>query len=194
MANENSKSQKFNNAVARATGTEVAQAPTPSVVVPPGLESIIGTFTPDEVNLAMSSGKLEWAPRAIALEEGMRIRGVLEGRGGDVDLEQVDRIQGTVTIRQVSTWVVREPKSGVRVSFLTSTQLEDKLPPFIGGNVDIYVGGLIESSKGGGRRYRDFLVGGDKLPNGQQRTWAKQLAAPVVETPAALPAGAEELL
>ena len=181
--NGTTKSTKFAAAVQRATGNELAvNAPMNEIAaptIPPGFEGMVGTFTPAFLAGRLSSGELEWAPRVIKLEEGMFIKAILEGRGGFVDLEQVDRVAKTVELKQVGTWIIRDPRSGMRGSFLTAAQLEDKLPPFVGGTVEIYVGKMLESSKG--HRYRDFLVGGEPLADGKTRTWAKALPAPVID-------------
>lgn len=183
--NQNStKSTKYAAAVARATGNElVVQSPVTDLEkpeIPPGYGAMVGFFTPEQLSARMGSGELEWAPRVIKLQEGMFIRAILEGRGGYVDMENVDRATKTVEIKQVGTWVIRDPQSGLRGSFLTAAQLEEKLPPFVGGIVEIYVGKMLESTKG--HRYRDFLVGGEKLEGGRTRTFARAaLPVPVID-------------
>jgi len=167
-------------------------------VIPEGYGGMIGTYTPEALAERMQSGQLEWAPRVLKLEEGMFIRAYLEGRGGDVEMENVDRVRGTVEVKLVSTWIIRDMSSGLRASFLTAAQLEDKLPPYIGGMVEIYVGGMIESKRG--HRYRDFMVGGDKLAGGATRTFARALPAPTIDVAAnengahKAAGGAEDLL
>jgi hypothetical protein len=146
--------------------------------VPQGYEGMIGKSSPDEVAKDVSSGKYEFAPIIVKLVQGMYLTGVLEGSGGVVELERIDRDPHTkeikVIVTEVNTWVIRDPKTGLRLSFLSAKQLETKLPPFVGGLVKIYVGPMLESSKG--TRYRDFRVGGEKLD--KPRTFAL-LAPPV---------------
>jgi hypothetical protein len=185
---KSTKSSKFAAAVGRATGEEMTvtkddPAATPQLIPSQEFGGIVQSYTPADVMADMSGGEMEFAPRVLELKEGMLIVGVLEGRGGNVELEEVDRVAKTVKIKQVPTWIVRDIKSGQRASFLTAAQLEDKLPPFIGGVVKIYVGGMVESKKG--RHYRDFLVGGPKLEGGASRSFAR-----VIDVPA-LPAGAD---
>lgn len=189
--NTTTKSSKFAAAVQKATGQEltVTDSGLGEVkvldAIPPGFGEIARPFTPDEAAIEMGKGDMEWAPRVLQLVEGLMIVGVLEGRGGDVEMDQVDPISKTVTTKRVGTWVIRAPRTGLRASFLTAAQLEDKLPPFVGGIVKIFVGPMRESKKG--HRYRDYLVGGEKLPNGATRTFARlQLAAaaPAIDVPA----------
>jgi hypothetical protein len=184
MSND-TKSSKYANAVNRATGQELetrnATQPAAALVVPAGLQGMVSAFTPDQVLVDMSKGDMEWAPFAIQMQEGMLLIGILEGRGGNVEIEEVDRVAGIVNIKQIATWVIRDPKTGVRGSFLTAAQLEDKLPPFVGGLIKIYVGAMLESRKG--HRYRDFRVAGERLGNGQTRTFARQLPAPIDVAP-----------
>jgi hypothetical protein len=183
MSNATTKSSKFAEAVGRATGQEIdvrqAGGAVASIELPAGMEGMVGTYRPDDVVVEMAKGTMEWAPRVLKLEEGMLIEGILEGQGGLVEMEEIDRAAGLVTIKTVQTWVIRNPRNGLRASFLSAAQLEDKLPPFVGGLVKIYVGPMLESRKG--HRYRDFLVGGAKLPDGKTRSFARALPAPAID-------------
>lgn len=174
------KSSRYADAVNKATGQELTVTGKDAgfdvavlEAVPPGFGSIAKPFTPDEAAIAMAKADLEWAPRVIQLVEGMMLEGILEGRGEDVELDEVDPILKKVTTKIVSSWVIRDPKSGLRASFLTAAQLETKLPPFVGDFVKIFVGGMKESKKG--HRYRDYLVGGARRTDGQPRVFTRPL-------------------
>jgi hypothetical protein len=170
------KSTKFAAAVANATGRtmEVAEETQALIVLPPkeqiaklipvGFGEIMQPFTADELALDMAKGELEWAPRILPMIEGAVIAGILEGRGPDVELDEIDKVTRTVSTKKIGSWIVRHPRTGLRASFLTAAQLETKLPPFVGGLVKIYVGQMLESKKG--HRYRDYLVGGEKRADG----------------------------
>lgn len=192
--NNGTKSQKYAAAVAKATGREltvnhdhqgVGELAVPTEI-PSGYGAIITLPAADQIGKDLASGELEWAPRVLTLATGMLIEGILEGRGGDVEMEEVEGVGAVrqVKIKLVGTWVIRDPKSGLRASFLSARQLEDKLPPFVGGYVKIYVGEMKESRKG--TRYRDFLVGGPRLPGGDTRSFARALPGTMIESPEAL--------
>lgn len=198
--NTTTKSDKFAQAVKKATGQEMTVTGADAglgelkalEVIPLGFGEIAKPFTPDEAAVTMASGKYEWAPRVLQLVEGLLVEGILEGRGEDVEMDQVDPVAKTVSTKIVSTWVLRAPRTGLRASFLTAAQLESKLPPFIGVMVKIFVGPMRESKKG--HRYRDYLVGGDKLPDGQQRVFSRPtLALPAGKVIDASAADAEDL-
>jgi len=202
---EPTKSQKFAAAVTKATGQAmtVRQDDVQTLVVLPSKEEIAAKipvgfgdlmtpFDNNELMLDLAKGEMEWAPAVLPLIEGTIIGGYLEGRGGNVDMDEIDPVTKTVITKRVGTWIVRHPRTGLRASFLTAAQLEEKLPPFVGGLVKIYVGGMLESKKG--RRYRDFRVGGPKLPDGAVRTFARKPAPQVIDVPAADPDDAEDLI
>jgi hypothetical protein len=198
------KSGKFASAVARATGQEMTVRsdeiqtlvvlPSKEEIqakIPVGFGDLMTPFDNNELMLELAKGEMEWAPAVLPLVEGTIIGGILEGRGGAVEMDEIDPVTKRVITKHVGTWVVRHPRTGLRASFLTAAQLEEKLPPFVGGPVKIYVGGMLESKKG--RRYRDFRVGGPKLPNGETRTFARKPTSTVIDVPAGGPEDAEDL-
>lgn len=188
IANGNTKSQKYADAVARATGQELAVQGQAAIavpaVIPDGFGAMVSLYSEASLGAEVASGKLEFAPRIIKLEEGLLLEGILEGKGGDVEFEEVDPHTKQVRSSTVSTWVLRSRDGNLRASFLSLAQLEDKLPPFVGGYVKIYVGPMRETRKG--TRYRDILVGGEKREDGQLRSFAKlaPIAIEVAEAPA----------
>lgn len=199
MAEQSTKSGKFADAVKRATGQELTVRDEglgyelPAVeetmkLIPPGFGDIIRPYTAQEVAVTIAKGDMEWAPRALAFKEGMLVEGILEGRGEDIEIDEVDPVTKTVRTKLVGTWVIRQERTGMRASFLTAAQLDYKLPPFVGSKVQIFVGLMMESKKG--HRYRDFLIGGAKLANGETRSFSRKPA--VIDVPAG-PESAEDL-
>jgi len=182
---------KFDRAVDRARGNgakDTEMAP----VTPPS--ALVGKATETDV-AEMLSGKYEVAPQIASLEEGDKIEGILEGEGPMAEVNDPT----TGEVREIRTWIIANASGTARVSILTSAQLERKLPPFVGGFVKIVRGKDIKTN--GGRRVADYLVGGERLPDGKKRTWArppmidataeaKQLPAGTPETAAAQPNGA----
>lgn len=165
--NGSSKSEKYNKAVARATGegeTPESNAPT----IPTGAMVVKA----DDATIAamMADGAMEWAPQVRKLEEGEMIVGILEGHGPPAELEKLNRVTKEVEISHVPTWILVSQDGGLRMSILSTVQLEKKLPPFIGGLVKIVRGKDLPT--GNGQRVTDYLVGGPKRTDGVKRTWA----------------------
>jgi len=184
--NGKTKSQEYAKAVAKATGREMEvvtanDEKSLALAMPVGLGDLVQAWDPGSLALDMAKNDFEWSPRVIKLEEGMLLDGILEGRGGTVEIEQSNRVERTVEIKHVGSWVLRHPTTGMRLSFLTASQLEDKLPPFIGSRIRIYVGPMLEARNG--HRYRDYAVGGERLKDGKTRSFARGTAAPVIDVP-----------
>lgn len=183
MANETttSKSDKFNKAVDRATGKETAGSPATSVVIG-DVGAMVSSFDASELNDLASSGKVEFAPQLMSLEEGQKIVGILEGMGPGNDFE--DPV--THDIRHVDSWIIASPEGTLRVSILSSAQLDRKLPPFIGGMVGIARNKDLKIANG--HRCADYQVWGPRMPEGKRRQWA---ALPSSTGQPALPAGGD---
>jgi hypothetical protein len=163
------QSDKYNKAVARATG----QAPEPTPGATPetpalssGMQAMISSVSQEEIGQLMNDSTLEFAPQALTLEEGQKISGFLEGEGPMAEVTDPT----TKEMRPVATWVIRSADGNARVSILTSAQLDKKLPPFIGGYVQIIRGKDVKTQSG--RRVTDYLVCGPKLANGKQRVFS----------------------
>lgn len=170
------ESPKYKAAVARATGQ--APEPTPGAttdapVLSSGMHAMIGSVSQEEIGQLMNDPTLEFAPQALTLEEGQRVSGILEGEGPMAEVTDPT----TKEMRPVRTWVIRSSDGNARVSILTSAQLEKKLPPFIGGPVQILRGKDVKTQSG--RRVTDYLVCGPKLKDGKQRTFSNPNPAPL---------------
>lgn len=163
------QSDKYNAAVKKATGQ--APEPTPGTspdapILSGGMQAMISSISPEELGQLMNDPGLEFAPQALSLEEGQKVSGILEGEGPMAEVTDPQ----TKEMRSVPTWVIRSHDGNARVSILTSVQLEKKLPPFIGGPVQIMRGKDLKT--GNGRRVTDYLVCGPKLKDGKQRVFS----------------------
>jgi hypothetical protein len=157
------KSDKFDNAVARATGNQSDDAG--AMVAPPGTEGMLSKFTPEDIQAKLATGKYEAAPQLLSLKPGQQITGILEGHGPAAEF--IDNNTGEV--KEVATWIIADPSGTVRVSILSSAQLDKKCNGFIGGEVTIARGNDVNI--GGSRRMTEYFVFGPKLPGGKRRQW-----------------------
>lgn len=119
----------------------------------------------DELQRYLRNKSFEFAPKNFKLKEGQMIMGFLEGNGPEAEFEN-DRGPSVV-----KTWIIRHPKLGVRLSILSSVQLDKKLDPFIGGEVYIYRGK--DENIGGSKRMTNYEVWGPYAADGKPRSWAK---------------------
>jgi hypothetical protein len=178
MANESKYDKAVDHARNKGNG-ETALAPIGEV------KAMISTFTAEEIAKEAATGAYEFAPQNISLEPGQKISGILEGMGPGNDFVDED----TGVVRHVDSWVIASPDKSLRVSILSSAQLDKKLPPFAGGLVHIARQNDIKLA--GGHRCADYMVWGPKLAKGESRKFhspAKAIEATGVETKA-LPAG-----
>jgi len=172
MATNDSKSDKYNQAVAKATGKETGAAQAGEIVTaaPKNAEALVKTFHPDalaqEFAKDMASGTFEAAPQILSLQKGQMVEGILEGNGPVAEFKDGDT--GEVTF--VQTWVIKDPSGAVRISILSSAQLDRKLIGFIGHYVKIARGEDVPVA-GTKKRMTEYMVWGPKLPGGQQRQW-----------------------
>lgn len=177
------EASKYDKAVDRARGNgkdETAIAPIGDV------KAMFSQFTAEDIAKEAASGQFEFAPQNAALEIGQKITGVLEGMGPGNDF--VDEDSGVV--RHVDSWVIASPDGNMRISILSSAQLDKKLPPFVGGIVTI--ARQVDIKLAGGHRCADYLVWGPKLAKGQRRVFHTSLAKTIEATGTeakALPAG-----
>lgn len=170
------KSNKFATSVTKATG---GGGNTPAVILENAAQ-MITPFNPDELRELARSGKHEFAPQMMSLEEGQKIIGILEGYGPGNDFADED----TGIVRHVDSWIIASPDGAMRVSILSSAQLDRKLPPFIGELVGIAREKDLKIS--GGHRCANYHVWGPKMEGGKRRVWA---SLPTQAATPALPAG-----
>jgi hypothetical protein len=176
---------KYDNAVDRATGNKGGKdAGTEAPMVVGNTGAMIGEWKPEDLNGLAATGKVEFAPQMMALEPGQKIEGILEGEGPGNDFVN----EQTGEVRHVKSWIIRSVDGSMRISILSSAQLDRKVPPFVGGPIGI---ARDKDVKGGnGFKVGDYKVWGPKLPNGKVRdfTVPKMIETSATERPA-LPAG-----
>ncbi len=130
-------------------------------------------------------------PTIKSMEPGDRVVGILEGYGKGTEFSQKNDMGVEVT-NIVQTWIIKALDSEARLSILSSVQLDEKLPPFIGGQVEIIRGKDIKTSNN--RKVADYMVKGKKVV-GKTRTWAREspLRLPIEVSAKQLTGGAEAL-
>jgi hypothetical protein len=175
-----SKSANYQAAVARATGKPGTVDTGRKTEAIGDAAAMFSKFEASELNTMAKSGKYEFAPQMMSLEPGMKVEGILEGYGPGNDFVNEE----TGEVRHVDSWIIASPDGTLRVSILSSTQLDVKLLPFIGQPVIIARNNDIKLA--GGHRCGDYHVGGPRQANGEARRWGVIPAAP---TPPSLPAG-----
>jgi hypothetical protein len=172
MATDNkSKSDDYNKAVARATGQGAGATGELMKAPPPGVDAMIRTIENPgdlqaEIQKDLTSGKYEAAPQIMSLKEGQVIEGILEGNGPLAEFTDAD----TGEVSYVKTWIIADPTGAVRVSILSSAQLDRKLNGFIGGPVKIARGKDVNVA-GTRRRMTEYMVWGPRLGGGKKRQW-----------------------
>ncbi len=175
--NSNKSGSRFANTVAGATGGKADGADDAGggeMVMPKEAQAMIVKPTPEMIAALMSDDNLEFAPQFYTIEEGTWVVGVLEGRGPATTFDRVDPVtKQDLPSQHVDTWIIRHPLSGYRISILSSIQLDDKLPPFIGSEVTIYRGKEKRTAKG--YKVTDYTVSGPKKTDGSRRSFIKAL-------------------
>lgn len=174
---------KYQQSVDRARNKgkeETAMAPIGDV------KAMFSSFTAEEIAKEAATGAFEFAPQNAEIKIGQKISGVLDGKGPGNDFVDED----TGVVRHVDSWLISSPDGNMRISILSSAQLDKKLPPFVGGMVTIARQDDIKLA--GGHRCADYLVWGPKLPKGERRMFhtpvTKAIEAHATEVKA-LPAG-----
>jgi hypothetical protein len=127
---------------------------------------MVQAFTPEDFAQDIASGKYEAAPQLFKLAEGQKIEGILEGNGPVAEFTDGD----TGEVSYVKTWIIADPTGALRVSILSSAQLDRKLNGFIGQKVKIARGKDVNIA-GTRKRMTEYMVWGPKLANGQKREW-----------------------
>lgn len=179
-ANAGNGSKKFNETVGRATGKTEEDGGNVLAVVSKEVKAMVSKPSQAQIDAIMADESLEFAPQVHTLEEGDLIEGYLEGNGPGTEFTQKDQVTGQEVTRHVNTWILRHPTSGMRLSILSSTQLDDKLPPFKGSMVSIYRGKERKTNKG--FRVTDYTVCGPPRADKKPRSWVKELAPIDVES------------
>ena len=171
---ENKATEHFKETVDRARNKATGQEMEVSTQIPAGAEAMVKTFKhTDELAQAiqkdLQTGHFEAAPQLFSLEQGQMIEGILEGNGPVAEFDRVNEHTGEVTTTEVKTWIIADPSGSLRVSILSSAQLDRKLLGFIGQHVKIARGK--DKNIGNGKRLTEYMVWGPKLPNGKKRQW-----------------------
>ena len=172
--NSKTGSGRYESAVAKATGQAPADAGQESVAVvplPKGVSSMLTKPSQEEINALMADPGLEFAPQVHSLETDEMISGLLEGRGPSTTFTQVDPATQRPITREVDTWILKHPTSGLRLSILSSVQLDRKLPPFIGSQVTIHRGKETKTSNG--FKVTNYTVAGPFRTDGKARSWVR---------------------
>jgi hypothetical protein len=186
MANEKaidkSKSEKYNQAVAKATGTAGADQDDMKggAMIVGDVSELFTNWTPEDVTEKARSGKYEFAPQMGQIKRGQQLTCFLEGEGPGNDFTN----EKTGEVRHVKSWIFVERRSGMRISILSSAQLDRKLPPFVGTVVTV-ARAKEDIELKGGFRCADFMVFGEKLESGP-----RSFSTPPSMSQPALPPGA----
>lgn len=201
-ASDTTKSEKYAQAVSKATGKDMAVtggAATGDLMkdvkdLGPDAMKMIATYEDprelaQKIGAELASGGYEAAPQILSLKEGQMIEGILEGNGPVAEFTNED----TGEVTQVQTWIIADPTGAVRVSILSSAQLDRKLNGFRGGPVKIARGKDVNVS-GTKKRMTEYTVWGPRMANGQKRQWfdlshAERAALEAGKAQPALPAG-----
>jgi hypothetical protein len=97
------------------------------------------------------------------------IEGILEGHGPVAEFTKTDRNTGEVVTTEVKTWIIALNGGAVRLSILSSAQLDRKCIGFVGSHVKIARGK--DSRLPNGNMMTEYTVWGPRLKGGAQRRW-----------------------
>lgn len=189
-----SKFDKTVNQVRNKEAGAPAESDAPMVPLPKGASVMLMKPSQDDIASFMSDDTMEFAPQVHSLEEGECIQGILEGKGPSTTFTQEDPFTKQQVTREVDTWIVASPNGGMRLSILSSVQLDRKLPPCVGAFVRIYRGKDKKTLKG--HRVTDYMVSVKKTSDGKPRSWVRpdviEAEGRYIDAPTsgALPAGA----
>ena len=148
------------------------------IEMPSRARAMILKPTAEQIAEMMNDETLEFAPQVHSMEEGELIEGILEGKGPSTTFTQKDPATSQEVTRVVDTWLIASPNGSLRISILSSVQLDKKLPPFVGGYVKIFRGKEVKTTKG--FRVTDYLVSGPRRADGRPRSW---VAGQVMDLP-----------
>lgn len=169
-----SKSSKLDSAISRARNVThegvVEDEPSTSLATigEAQVQASIQALDPAMLAQLVASGEIEAAPQLLTLQSGQMITGLIDTRG-TTTLED----ENTKQPKEVGTWQIslvgpdRKP-TGLRVSILSSSQLDRMLPEHLatGRAVIIARGGDIKI-KGGKKNMTEYFVGAYKAAAGQ---------------------------
>lgn len=184
--NGNGNGSDYSKTVNAATGGSggAADAGEAELMVIGDVSAMFSSFTPADLTQIAKSGKVEFAPQAMRIGIGKKVEGFLEGEGPGNDF--TDPVTGA--IRHVRSWIIR---AGVlRVSILSSVQLDKKLAPFIGARVGIARDEDIMLA--GGHRCANYYVWGEPAADGKPRSFVTLPGQAQAALPAPIDAQATE--
>jgi len=150
------------DAKAEASGGEVE-------IQTPAAKAMLSRPTDEQIAQMMNDETMEFAPQVHSMDEGEMVEGILEGNGPSTTFTQKDQVTGQEITRVVDTWILASESGSLRISILSSVQLDKKLPPYVGGRVRIFRGKDVKTSKG--FRVTDYLVSGPRREDGRPRSW-----------------------
>jgi len=107
-------------------------------------DSMFGAFNPAEL------ADYEVAPIVRRLEPGQAVRGILEGEGSPIEME--DPRSGET--KSVRTWVIKA--GNMRAAIMSGYQLDKELPSLVGKHVVIAMGEQAETRKG--QRVNQYII------------------------------------
>lgn len=139
------------------------------IEVPSRAKAMILKPSAEQIAEMMNDETMEFAPQVHSMEEGELVEGILEGKGPSTTFTQKDPATGQEVTRVVDTWIIASTSGSIRISILSSIQLDKKLPPFVGGFVRIYRGKEQKTQKG--FRVTDYMVGGPRRSDGRPRSF-----------------------
>src|SRR5262249_49809927 len=113
-----SNDSKYNKAVNQATGGGSEE----KAVAIGEAAAMFSTFETKDLQALAATGQFEFAPQVMTLEVGQKIEGILEGMGPGNDFEDKD----TGIVRHVDSWIIASLDGSLRVSILSSAQLDKK--------------------------------------------------------------------
>lgn len=195
MSTNKPGNQSARSAVASASGGEsmtVTRDDVGEISLPKGSEAMLTRdMSKAEFDAFLNDGDSEFAPQILSLEPNMKIEGLLEGYGKPTEFTTKDQLTGNEVTRTVNTFIIKALHGNMRVSILSSVQLDAKLPPFIGDRVSIARGPDIKSRSNAAFRIANYVVKGPAVSGKDRaRMWASQaLPKPIIDVPA-LPPGA----
>lgn len=165
-----SKSPKLDTAIARARSANADAAPVDEVslttIGADQIQASIQAFDASALAALVAAGVVEAAPQLLTLTAGQMITGLVDTTGTTELEDENTRLPKTIATWQISLVdPVTLAPNGLRVSILSSAQLDRMLPPHLGTGRPVIIarGGEI-AIKGGKRRMSEYFVGAYKAP------------------------------
>lgn len=156
-----SKSSKFDEATARARGTEIvpakeAESLSLATLGDTEIAESVRAFTPDVLARfaeAQKRGEIEIAARLLTLEEGQMIENAVLDSSGIAEIEDVN----TKQTKQVKNWQLTL-ESGIKVSMLGAAQLDRALEKIPFGAKVIIARGATARQQGKAKQLTQYFV------------------------------------